>query len=122
MEATSTKAKNQGLRIFSEKPEATGEESAWIEDGGLEIRWHKFSKEFYYRVLEPERFELDWIKAARLNIGKRRGFHSLELAIQLDPTDTHIFQLSKSHKRLCQKIILLLRQNNIPVLKNIVSS
>ena len=120
METASTKKKGSGLRIYSdpiERPEATGEESAWIEDGGLEIRWHKYSKEYYYRVVEPERFEFDWIKAVKITVGPRGGFYKFEMAIRLDESETHLFSLSKSHKRLCQKIVLLLRQNKIPILK-----
>lgn len=94
------------MKIYTEIPEATKPERAWITGDKLNVDYHRWSKDNYYYVDAHFEEHIDFIHTMRLKYGKRGGFHGMYL---IHGDDFAVFELSKNHKEVITEMYKLLK-------------
>lgn len=110
------KIQREGSEIPAEPEDASQPERAWLEGTELHFNIHEYSKEWYKRIDRHDMLELEWISHAVIHMGKRGGFHQLDIVM---PTLETTYEISKTHNDLAREIVKLLSECNIRVVKRV---
>ena len=94
------------MKIYTEIPETSKPEKAWLDGDTLKVDYHKWHKEMFYYVDAHTEIPIKEIHTLRLQYGPRNGFKGMYLVHGEEFTT---WELSKNHKGVITQTYRLLK-------------
>jgi hypothetical protein len=108
------------MKIYTEIPESTKPEKAWVEEKILEVDFHLYHKEMFYYIDAHATIAFENIIEFVMIFGARKGFKGMRLTYR-DIQDRHVtmLKLSNNHEELILQIYNLLKRAGLTARREI---